>query len=128
MATEEAAVPGTEEFPATEVAPRKPRKPVYRDPLSIIGWGLALASVVAYWYFFVRQHIPEPGEQVARVTAIAGAVRVKPNAMEVWNDLRLEDSLHVGDVVQTEQNSGAAPASRRPVRRRRPAPLRSPAG
>jgi hypothetical protein len=107
MATEEAAVPGPEEFPATEVAPRKPLKPFYRDPLSIIGWGLALASIVAYWYFFVRQHIPEPGEQVARVTGIVGAVRVKPNAMEVWNDLRLEDSLHVGDVVQTEQNSGA---------------------
>jgi hypothetical protein len=107
MATEEDAVPEADEFSATEVAPRKPRRPFYKDPLSIISWGIALASVIAYWYFFVRQHIPEPGEQVARVTGIAGSVRVKPNAMEVWNNLVLEDLLHVGDVVQTEQRSGA---------------------
>ena len=73
MASEEPAVPETEEFPATEVVPRKPRKPFYKDPLSIIGWGMALASVVAYWYFFVRQHVPKPGEQVARVTASSRA-------------------------------------------------------
>ena len=59
MATEEPAVPETEEFPPTEVAPRKVRRPFYKDPLSIIGWGLALASIILYWYFFVRKHIPE---------------------------------------------------------------------
>jgi hypothetical protein len=106
MASEEAAVPETDEFPATEVVPRRPRKPFWKDPLSLIGWGLALGSIVAYWYFFVRQHIPEPGEQVARVTAIVGNVRVKPNALETWNELRLEERLHVGDVVQTETRSG----------------------
>ena len=35
-------------------------------------------------------------------------MRVKPNALEVWNDAVLQDLLHVGDVVQTEQRSGAA--------------------
>jgi hypothetical protein len=106
MASDDPAVPGTEEFPDTAVAPRTARKPFWKDPLSLIGWGLALGSVVAYWYFFVRQRVPEPGEQVARVTAIVGNVRVKPNALEVWNDLHLEAKLHVGDVVQTEQRSG----------------------
>jgi hypothetical protein len=83
-------------------------KPFYKDPPSIIGWGVALASVIAYWYFFVRKDVPKPGEQVARVTAVVGRVRVKPNDLEAWNDARLQDALHVGDVVQTEQRSGAA--------------------
>jgi hypothetical protein len=108
MASEEPVVPETDEFPATEVAPKKVRKPFYRDPLSIIGWGLALASVITYWYFFVRKEIPKPGEQVARITAAEGRVRVKPNDLEAWNDARLQDPLRVGDVVQTEQRSGAA--------------------
>ena len=108
MASEEPAVPETGELPATELVPRKPRKPFYKDPLSIIGWGLALASVLAYWYFFVRRPVPKPGEQVARFSIVEGRVRVKPNAVEVWKDAVLQDLLHVGDVVQTERLSGAA--------------------
>ena len=107
MAEEEPDVLETEQFTATEVLPRKTRKPFWKDPLSIIGWGIALGSIVAYWYFFVRQHIPEPGEQVARITAVVGAVRVKPNEQEIWNDAALSDLLHVGDVVQTEPVSAA---------------------
>lgn len=108
MASEEPAVPETGELPATAMMPRKPRPPFYKDPLSIIGWGLALAAVVAYWYFFVRRPVPKPGEQVARFSLVEGRVRVKPNALEIWKDAVLQDLLHVGDMVQTERASGAA--------------------
>ena len=50
----------TDVLSATEFS-RPARKPFYRDPLSIIGWGIALASIVAYWYFFVRKPVPKPG-------------------------------------------------------------------
>ena len=115
MAEEEPDVPNTDRFTATEVMPSKTRKPFWKDPLSIIGWGIALGSIVAYWYFFVRQHVPEAGEQVARITSVAGTVRVKPNEQEVWKDAVLQDLLHVGDVVQTEPASGAAMNVPRPV-------------
>jgi hypothetical protein len=110
MAEEEPDVdgPGTDEFGATEVLPGKTRKPFYKDPLSILGWGVAVAAIVAYWYYFVRVHVPEAGELVARITAVEGRVRVKPNEVEVWNDAKLSEPLHVGDVVQTEPRSGAA--------------------
>jgi hypothetical protein len=85
----------------------RPRKPFYRDPLSIIGWGVAMASIVAYWYLFERTPIPGPGQQIARLTAVEGRVKVKPNAREAWETARLSDQLHVGDVVQTEARSGA---------------------
>ena len=104
---EEPDVPNTDRFKATEVLPRKTRKPFWKDPLSIIGWGIALGSIVAYWYFFVRQHVPKAGEQVARITSVAGKVRVKPNEQEIWSDATLQDLLHVGDVVQTEPVSAA---------------------
>jgi hypothetical protein len=107
MASEEPAVPETGELPATATVPRRPRPPFYKDPLSIVGWGLALAAVLAYWYFFVRRPVPQPGEQVARFSLVEGRVRVKPNALEVWKDAVLQDLLHVGDVVQTERASGA---------------------
>jgi hypothetical protein len=108
MASEEPAVPETGELPASPIVSRKPRPPFYKDPLSIIGWGMALASVLAYWYFFVRRPVPKPGEQVARFTIVEGRVRVKPNAVEIWKDAVLQDLLHVGDVVQTERGAGAA--------------------
>jgi hypothetical protein len=97
----------TESFSETEVMARPARKPFYKDPLSIIGWGIALASVVAYWYFFVRKPIPKPGQQIARLTGLEGKVKVKPNSQEAWGDARLADQLHVGDVVQTESRAGA---------------------
>lgn len=84
-----------------------PRRPFYTDPLSLLSWSIALASIVAYWYFFVRQPVPGAGEQVARFTAIEGRVRVKPNASDQWRGGQLADPLHVGDVVQTETSSGA---------------------
>jgi len=107
MADDEPDVPETDEFGATGVLPRKTRKAFYKDPLSILGWGIAVAAIVAYWYYFVKVHVPEPGEQVARFTAVEGRVRVKPNEIEVWNDAKLSELLHVGDVVQTEPRSGA---------------------
>jgi hypothetical protein len=106
MASEEPVDSDTEILAATEVA-RPRRKPFHKDPLSIIGWGIALASIVAYWYFFVRKPVPKPGQQVARLTAVEGKVKVKPNDQEAWTDARLSDQLHVGDVVQTETRSGA---------------------
>ena len=83
MASEEPVDPDTEVLSATEVA-RPPRRPFYKDPLSIIGWGIALASIVAYWYFFVRKPVPKPGQQIARLTAVEGKVKVKPNEQEAW--------------------------------------------
>jgi hypothetical protein len=106
MASEEPDAPDTVAPPATVVA-RAPRRPFYRDPLSIVGWGIALASIVAYLYFFVRKPVPKPGQQVARLTAVEGRVKVKPNAKEAWAEARLADRLHVGDVVQTETRAGA---------------------
>jgi hypothetical protein len=106
MASEEPDAPDTVALPATEIA-RPPRRPFYKDPLSIAGWGIALVSIVAYWYFFVRKPVPKPGQQVARLVAVEGKVRLKPNAKEAWGDARLADRLHVGDVVQTETRSGA---------------------
>ncbi|HEX9187979.1 MAG TPA: FecR domain-containing protein [Vicinamibacteria bacterium] len=94
-------------MPETAVA-RPPRRPFYQDPLSIIGWGIALASVVAYWYFFVRKPTPKPGQQIARFVGVEGKVKVKPNAKEAWGEASLSDRLHVGDVVQTETRAGAA--------------------
>ena len=110
MASDEtAAAPAasnTDVLSATEFV-RPPRRPFYKDPLSIIGWGIALASIVAYWYFFVRKPVPKPGQQVARLTGVEGKVKVKPNAMEAWAEAALAEQLHVGDVVQTETRAGA---------------------
>jgi hypothetical protein len=106
MDSEEPVDPDTEILAATEVAP-PPRKPFYKDPLSIIGWGIALVSIVSYWYFFVRKPVPKPGQQIARLTAVDGKVKLKPNEQEAWKDARLSDQLHVGDVVQTETRAGA---------------------
>ncbi|HSD29673.1 MAG TPA: hypothetical protein VLL75_20380 [Vicinamibacteria bacterium] len=106
MAIEEAVASDTEILAATEVA-RPRRKPFYKDPLSLIGWGIALASIVAYWYFFVRKPVAKPGQQIARLTAVEGKVRLKPNEEEAWTEARLSDQLHVGDVVQTETRAAA---------------------
>jgi len=96
----------TDVLSATEFV-RPPRRPFYKDPLSIIGWGIALASIVAYWFFFVRKPVPKPGQQIARLTAVEGKVKVKPNAQEAWGEVPLAAQLHVGDVVQTETRAGA---------------------
>jgi hypothetical protein len=96
----------TDVLSATEFT-RPPRKPFYKDPLSIIGWGIALASIVAYWYFFVRKPVPKPGQQIARLTGVEGKVKVKPNEKEAWGEAGLAYQLHVGDVVQTETRAGA---------------------
>jgi hypothetical protein len=96
----------TDELSATEFA-RPPRKPIYKDPLSIISWSIALASIVAYWFFFVRKPVAKPGQQIARLTAVEGKVKVKPNAQEAWGEAGLASQLHVGDVVQTETRAGA---------------------
>src|SRR5262245_30173523 len=96
----------TDVLSATEFA--KPRrKPFHKDPLSLIGWGIALASILTYWYFFVRKPVPKPGQQIARLTAVDGKVKVKPNAKDAWSDAPLATQLHVGDVVQTETRAGA---------------------
>jgi hypothetical protein len=58
-------------------------------------------------YFFVRKPVPKPGQQIARLTAVEGKVKIKPNEREAWGDARLSDQLHVGDVVQTETRAGA---------------------
>jgi hypothetical protein len=106
MASEEPAVPDPEAPTASERV-RPARKPIYEDPLSLIGWGIALASVVAYWFLFVRKPVPKPGQQIARLTAVTGKVKVKPNQKEAWGEARLQDRLHVGDVLQTETRAGA---------------------
>jgi hypothetical protein len=106
METDDPVASETEVLTATEVV-RGTRKPFYKDPLSILGWGVALASIVAYWYFFVRKPVPKPGQQIARLTAVDGKVKVKPNQMEAWAEARLQDQLHVGDVLQTETRAGA---------------------
>jgi hypothetical protein len=106
MESEEPVAPASEVLiPTGPVRPVRP--PFHKDPLSIIGWGIALASIVTYWYFFVRRPVPAPGQQIARLTAVEGRVRVKPNGREAWGEARLQDQLHVGDVLQTETRAGA---------------------
>jgi len=104
--TDVAEADETDVLSATEFT-RPARKPFYKDPLSIIGWGIALASIIAYWYFFVRKPVPKPGQQIARLTGVEGKVKVKPNEQEAWSDAGLAAQLHVGDVVQTETRAGA---------------------
>jgi hypothetical protein len=96
----------TDVLSATEFT-RPQRRPFYKDPLSIIGWGIAFASIVLYWYFFVRKPVPKPGQQIARLTGVEGKVKVKPNAKDAWGEANLAEQLHVGDVVQTETRAGA---------------------
>jgi len=107
MASDDDLGTETAAFQTTQVGARPVRKPFYKDPLSIIGWGLALASVIAYWFFFIRKPIPKPGQEVARITGVEGKVRLKPNSQEAWEEARRESRLRVGDVVQTEPRSGA---------------------
>jgi hypothetical protein len=97
---------------ASEVVPeaiprRPPRRPFHKDPVSILSWSIALASVLAYWYLFVRRPVPKPGDQIARLTAIEGTVKLKPTTAEAWREARRADLLRVGDVVQTYTRSGA---------------------
>ena len=96
MGSEEPDVADTDKFSATEVLPRKTRRPFYKDPLSIIGWGIAFGSIVGYWFYFVRPHVPAPGERVARITAVVGEVRLKPNEREVWNPATLQAAQLLG--------------------------------
>ena len=96
----------TDVLSATEFS-RPPRKPFYKDPLSIIGWGIALASIILYYWYFVRKPVPKPGQQIARLTGVEGKVKVKPNAQEAWGEAALATQLHVGDVLQTETRAGA---------------------
>jgi FecR protein len=107
MAGEESVAPETQGFSAAEIVAGTPRKPFYEDPLSLVGWGLALAAVLAYWYFFVRKPAPKPGQEVAEITALEGNVRLKLNTSEAWEEARRQARLHVGDVVQTDPGSGA---------------------
>jgi hypothetical protein len=94
--------------PASGAArPRSTRRPFHKDPLSLLGWGIALLSILAYWFFFVRKPVPRPGQQIARLTGVEGRVNVRPNAREAWAEARLADDLHVGDVIQTERRSAA---------------------
>jgi hypothetical protein len=86
---------------------RRRRPPFYRDPLSLLGWSVALAAIVAYWFFFARKPVAQPGEPIARVTAVAGTVRVQSSTGAPWVDVKLADVLRVGDVVQTQARSGA---------------------
>jgi hypothetical protein len=51
--------------------------------------------------------VPKPGQQIALLTAVEGKVKVKPNQKEAWGEARLQDQLHVGDVLQTETRAGA---------------------
>ncbi len=92
--------------PATDVA-RPESRPFYADPLRLAGWGVTLLALVAYWWLFLRRPPPAAGEPIARLTAVEGRVRVKPNAREAWVEASLSELLHVGDVVQTEARAGA---------------------
>jgi hypothetical protein len=96
--------------PDAEPTADSSRRPSHRDPLRVAGWLVALAALVAYWYFFVHQPIPQLGDAVARLTALLGPVKRKPVSEEAWAEARLADRLHVGDVVQTEA-AGAAEIS-----------------
>jgi hypothetical protein len=106
MAREEPVGPDTGMRGAAAIV-RPPPRPFYKDPLNLVGWGVALASIVAYWYLFVREPVPKPGQQIARLTAVEGTVKVKPNAGEAWEQAQLAKQLHVGDIVQTEPRAGA---------------------
>jgi hypothetical protein len=87
--------------------PRRRRPPFYRDPLSLLGWSIALLALVAYWLFFARQPVARPGDPIARVTAVAGTVKVQSGPGAAWVEVKLADVLRVGDVVQTQVRSGA---------------------
>jgi hypothetical protein len=79
----------------------------WADPLRLLGWGVTLLALGAYWFLFVRRPPPAPGQPIARLTAVEGVVRLKANAGEAWTRARLAEQLHVGDVLQTEARAGA---------------------
>lgn len=93
--------------PASAPAGRPPRPPAYRDPLMLFGWLVALVALLAYWQLFVRKAPPRRGEEVARLTAVAGQVRLRVVTQDAWVEARVAERLRVGDVVQTEAASGA---------------------
>jgi hypothetical protein len=107
MASARSVVPDAEPSSKTRAISRPPRKPPHKDPLSLLGWSVALAALVAFWYLFVRKAPPQAGDEVARLTALAGQVKLKAVAREAWTDARVFDRLRVGDVVQTEAASAA---------------------
>ncbi len=96
--------------PDVEPAANPSWRRFYCDPLRVAGWLLALAALVTYWYFFVHKRTARLGDEVARLTAVAGPVMRKAVAQESWLPARLAERLRVGDVVQTEA-AGAAEIS-----------------
>jgi hypothetical protein len=109
MASEQPVGAGAASSPGrpARAGERPEARPFYSDPLRIAGWGVTLLALASYWWLFVRRPAPAPGQQIARLTAVEGRVRVKPNAREAWTEARLSALLHVGDVVQTEARAGA---------------------
>jgi hypothetical protein len=109
MASEQSVGAGAAGDPSPRVREQRhdePR-PFYADPLRLAGWAVALLALFAYWWLFVRREAPAPGMAVARLTAVAGRVRVQPNGREGWVEGRLAALLHVGDRVETAPRSGA---------------------
>jgi hypothetical protein len=82
-------------------------RPFYADPLRIAGWALALLALASYWWLFERRPPVRPGTRTARLTIVAGHVRVRPFAREAWVEARLGMALQVGDAVRTDPGAAA---------------------
>jgi hypothetical protein len=107
MASARSIAPDAEPAPDAPLVARPPRRPPHRDPLSLLGAGLALASLLGFWYLFVRRPAPRPGDAVAHLSAVVGRVKLRAVEQEAWRPARVPERLRVGDMLQTEAGSAA---------------------
>lgn len=103
MADPEIESPGGEPF--------EPPAPRRRSSLLPSLVGLAVALVAAAVYFFVYlKPAPAPAgppAAVARLTTLAGEVKLKPGGRGAWKEAQPGDELRPGDQLRTEPRSGA---------------------
>lgn len=99
------AEPEEGETPDTEVI--RPRRSIFKDPITVGGTLLAVIGIAAYYFIFVlRAPVPGTGE-VARFSAVEGDVKVKPTGKEAWTPATTAVKLYTGDVIQTSPRAGA---------------------
>src|SRR4249920_3336394 len=73
----------------------------------LIGIGIALVAMAAYYVVFLRPARIRALEEVARFSTLEGDVKVKPSATGAWTPAKPAMILRAGDVVQTAPRAGA---------------------
>jgi hypothetical protein len=74
---------------------------------TLFGMALALAAAAVYYFAFLRPARQRQLEQVARVSSVEGAVKIKSGAAETWSEVTVGQGVRGGDVIETAAESGA---------------------